>query len=166
MTVNFKTPEGLEILHRLVKQSDILVENFVSGKLATMGLGWEDCRKINPRLIYASITGAFFCIQIERTQTRLLGYGQTGPYREAAGYDVIIEGEAGLMHMSVIPFLQPHFIAIDIDMVSLQNRRSRPTALQSRSRRYGYCYRAVRPRSHHGSVIVTPADRQGRLDRL
>ena len=60
MTVNFKAPEGLEIIHRLVKQSDILVENFVSGKLATMGLGWEDCRKINPRLIYASITGASF----------------------------------------------------------------------------------------------------------
>jgi len=57
MTVNFKAPEGLEILHRLVKQSDILVENFVSGKLATLGLGWEDCRNINPRLIYASITG-------------------------------------------------------------------------------------------------------------
>jgi len=84
MTVNFKAPEGLEILHRLVKQSDVLVENFVSGKLATMGLGWEDCRNINPRLIYASITG----------------YGQTGPFKEAAGYDVVIEGEAGLMHIT------------------------------------------------------------------
>lgn len=84
MTVNFKTPEGLEILHRLVKQSDVLMENFVSGKLATMGLGWEDCRKINPQLIYASITG----------------YGQTGPFKEAAGYDVVIEGEAGLMHIT------------------------------------------------------------------
>jgi succinate--hydroxymethylglutarate CoA-transferase len=57
MTVNFKTPEGVEILHRLVKQSDVLVENFISGKLATMGLGWDDCQKLNPRLIYASITG-------------------------------------------------------------------------------------------------------------
>jgi succinate--hydroxymethylglutarate CoA-transferase len=57
MTVNFKTPEGVEILHRLVKRSDVLVENFISGKLATMGLGWDDCKKINPRLIYASITG-------------------------------------------------------------------------------------------------------------
>jgi succinate--hydroxymethylglutarate CoA-transferase len=57
ITVNFKSPEGLEILHRMIKQSDVLVENFVSGKLASMGLGWEDCKKINPRLIYASITG-------------------------------------------------------------------------------------------------------------
>ncbi|GLB38503.1 putative coA-transferase family III [Lyophyllum shimeji] len=87
MTVNFKTPEGLEILQRLVKRSDILVENFVSGKLATMGLGYEDCKKLNPRLIYASITG----------------YGQTGPYRNAAGYDVIVEAEAGLMHITGEP---------------------------------------------------------------
>ncbi|KAG5633714.1 hypothetical protein DXG03_006758, partial [Asterophora parasitica] len=82
MTVDFKSPEGLEILHKLVKRSDILVENFISGKLATMGLGYEDCKKLNSRLIYASITG----------------YGQTGPYRKAAGYDVIVEAEAGLMH--------------------------------------------------------------------
>jgi CoA-transferase family III len=57
ITVNFKTPEGLEIMHRLIRQSDVLVENFVSGKLSSFGLGWEDCQKINPRLIYASITG-------------------------------------------------------------------------------------------------------------
>lgn len=87
MTVNFKHPDGLAILHRLVEQSDVLVENFVSGKLAEMGLGYEDCKKINPRLIYASITG----------------YGQTGPYAKAAGYDVIIEGEAGLMHITGEP---------------------------------------------------------------
>ncbi|OBZ71750.1 Succinate--hydroxymethylglutarate CoA-transferase [Grifola frondosa] len=87
MTINFKKPEGLEILHKLVRQSDVLVENYVSGKLATIGLGWEDCIKINPRLIYASITG----------------YGQTGPYRQAVGYDVIIEGEAGLMHITGEP---------------------------------------------------------------
>ncbi|KAI0661976.1 CAIB/BAIF family enzyme [Cubamyces menziesii] len=87
ITVNFKEPEGLEILHRLVKESDVLVENFISGKLAEFGLGWEDCQKLNPRLIYASITG----------------YGQTGPFRKAAGYDVIVEAEAGLMHITGEP---------------------------------------------------------------
>ncbi|KAI9568383.1 Hpt, histidine phosphotransferase protein [Boletus coccyginus] len=84
ITVDFKQAEGLKILYKLVESSDVLVENFVSGKLASFGLGWEDCRKINPRLVYASITG----------------YGQTGPFREAAGYDVIIEAEAGLMHIT------------------------------------------------------------------
>ena len=57
ITVNLKKPEGLEIVHKLVKQADVLVENYIPGKLATMGLGWEDCHKLNPRLIYASITG-------------------------------------------------------------------------------------------------------------
>lgn len=57
ITVDFKRAEGLEVLHKLVRSSHVLVENFVSGKLATLGLGWEDCRKINPRLVYASITG-------------------------------------------------------------------------------------------------------------
>jgi succinate--hydroxymethylglutarate CoA-transferase len=57
LTVNFKKREGLEIMHRLIAGSDVLVENFIPGKLASMGLGWQDCHKINPRLIYASITG-------------------------------------------------------------------------------------------------------------
>ncbi|GJE88419.1 CoA transferase [Phanerochaete sordida] len=87
ITVNFKEPEGLAIIHKLISQADVLVENYISGKLATMGLGWEDCQKINPRLIYASVTG----------------YGQTGPYAKAAGYDVIIEAEAGLMHITGEP---------------------------------------------------------------
>jgi succinate--hydroxymethylglutarate CoA-transferase len=103
ITVNFKTPEGLKIIQELVKGSDILVENFVSGKLASMGLGWEECKKINEQLIYASITGMVHCWLFPLGQVTigspLVGYGQTGPYREAAGYDVIIEAEAGLMHM-------------------------------------------------------------------
>jgi succinate---hydroxymethylglutarate CoA-transferase len=62
ITVNFRTCEGRDIIERLVKKSDVLVENFVSGKLASMGLGWEACKKINPRLIYTSITGGSpFC---------------------------------------------------------------------------------------------------------
>lgn len=59
ITVNFKEPEGLAVVHKLVQQADVLVENFVSGKLASMGLGWEDCQKLNPRLVYASITGTY-----------------------------------------------------------------------------------------------------------
>ena len=58
-TVNFKHPYGLKIVKDLIKKSDVLVENFVPGKLAEVGLGWEDCKKINDRLIYASITGKF-----------------------------------------------------------------------------------------------------------
>lgn len=99
VTVDFKSPAGLEILHRLIKQSDIFVENFISGKLAAIGLGWDHCHRINPRLIYASITGNF---PVTTSPRRLAyfsieGYGQTGPYRDAAGYDVVIEGEGTLV---------------------------------------------------------------------
>ncbi|KAF8523689.1 CoA-transferase family III domain-containing protein [Hysterangium stoloniferum] len=98
ITVNFKEPEGLEIMHKLVKGADVLVENFVAGKLAKVGLGWEDCKKINPRLIYASVTG----------------YGQTGPYAEQAGYDVIIEAEAGLMHITGEPDRPPSKVGVAV----------------------------------------------------
>ncbi|KAK0221673.1 CAIB/BAIF family enzyme [Armillaria fumosa] len=96
ITINFKSDEGISILHKLVAQSDVLVENYISGKLAEVKLGWEDCREINPRLVYASITG----------------YGQTGPYRKAAGYDVIIEGEAGLMHITGEPNRPPSKVGV------------------------------------------------------
>jgi crotonobetainyl-CoA:carnitine CoA-transferase CaiB-like acyl-CoA transferase len=59
ITVNFKKPKGLEILHQLVAKADVLVENFLPGKLDSMGLGYPDCSAINDRLIYASITGMF-----------------------------------------------------------------------------------------------------------
>lgn len=58
-TINFKHPEGLKVLHDLVRKADVLVENFVPGKLAGLGLGWEDCQKLNDKLIYASISGTY-----------------------------------------------------------------------------------------------------------
>ncbi|CAG8750496.1 21389_t:CDS:2, partial [Racocetra persica] len=84
ITVNLKSPASINIIKDLVKQSDILVENYIPGKLDKMGLGFDELSKINPQLIYASVTG----------------YGQTGPYSKHAGYDVVIEAEAGLMYIT------------------------------------------------------------------
>ncbi|KAF9123098.1 hypothetical protein BGX30_001622 [Mortierella sp. GBA39] len=84
ITVNIRTPQGRDLIHDLVKKCDVLVENYVPGKLDEMGLGYEQLRALNPRLIYTSITG----------------YGQTGPYRMRPGYDVMIEAEAGLMYIT------------------------------------------------------------------
>ena len=75
MTLDFKDPKGLEIVQKLVQGSDVLVENFVPGKLDSLGLGYEQLKILNPKLIYASITG----------------YGGTGPDAQRPGYDVIIE---------------------------------------------------------------------------
>ncbi|KAJ3094379.1 hypothetical protein HDU96_001711 [Phlyctochytrium bullatum] len=84
MCINFKKPQGLDLIRNLAQKSDVLVENYVPGKLAQYGLDYESLKKINPRLIYASISG----------------YGPTGPSSKRAGYDVIIEAEAGLMHIT------------------------------------------------------------------
>ncbi|KIV95166.1 hypothetical protein PV10_02847 [Exophiala mesophila] len=84
LALSFQHREGVKILQELAKTSDVLVENYIPGSLKKYGLDYESLRKINPRLIYASITG----------------YGQTGPYSSRAGYDVMVEAEMGLMHIT------------------------------------------------------------------
>lgn len=74
----------MEILHKLAKECDVLVENYIPGSLKKYQMGYETLSKINPKLIYASITG----------------FGQTGPYSDRAGYDVMVEAEMGLMHIT------------------------------------------------------------------
>ncbi|KAF9873777.1 CoA-transferase family III [Colletotrichum karsti] len=82
--LNFQHPDGIDILHKLVSKCDILVENYLPGTLKKYNLDYDTLRAINPGLIYASITG----------------YGQTGPYSDRAGYDVMVEAEFGLMHIT------------------------------------------------------------------
>ncbi|PVU87299.1 hypothetical protein BB559_006122, partial [Furculomyces boomerangus] len=84
VTINIKEKKGQEIIKELAKSCDVFIENYVPGKLAEMGLGYEDLKKVNDKLIYASVTG----------------YGTTGPYSNKPGYDVMIEAEAGLMHIT------------------------------------------------------------------
>jgi len=81
ITVDLKKKEGQEIIRQLAGRSDILLENFLPGDLAKMNLGYEDIKAINPKIIYASVTG----------------YGQTGPYRDQPGFDFILQAQGGLM---------------------------------------------------------------------
>ena len=81
ITVNLKSPAGLEIVQRLIDTTDVLVENFRTGVLDKMGLGVQALRDRNPRLIYCSVSG----------------YGRTGPYAKRPGYDVVIQAEGGMM---------------------------------------------------------------------
>ncbi|GKU05525.1 formyl-coenzyme a transferase [Fusarium langsethiae] len=82
--LSFKYAKGVEILHKLAAETDVVVENYLPGTLAKYGLDYKTLSAINPRLIYASITG----------------YGQTGPYSNRAGFDVMVEAEMGLMHIT------------------------------------------------------------------
>ncbi|KAJ3128207.1 hypothetical protein HK098_004953 [Nowakowskiella sp. JEL0407] len=103
ITVNLKSPEGLEIVRRLATISDVLVENYIPGKLDELGLGYTELSKRNPKLVYASITG----------------YGPDGPFAHRAGYDVIIEAEAGMMHITGEPNGTPVKVGVAItDMVT------------------------------------------------
>ncbi|WP_163848363.1 CaiB/BaiF CoA transferase family protein [Pseudooceanicola aestuarii] len=87
VTCDFRTPEGQEMVRDLVRDADILVENFKLGGLKKYGLDYDSLKEVNPRLIYCSITG----------------FGQTGPYAHRAGYDYIIQGMSGLMSITGEP---------------------------------------------------------------
>ena len=81
VTVDVKQPEGREIVRRLASTADVVLENFAPGAAARMGVGAEELRSENPRLIYCSLSG----------------YGQDGPFRDVKAYDALIQGEAGLI---------------------------------------------------------------------
>jgi formyl-CoA transferase len=98
ITANLKAPEGLEIVRRLARVSDVLVENFRGGTLERMGLGYEDLRALNPRLVYCSISG----------------YGRTGPYADRPGYDFIIQAEGGMMGITGPAEGRPYRVGIPI----------------------------------------------------
>ncbi len=98
VVADFATPEGQELVRRLVADADVLIENFKVGGLAKYGLDWPSLQKINPRLIYCSITG----------------FGQTGPYAQRAGYDFIIQGMAGLMSVTGPQDGQPQKVGVAV----------------------------------------------------
>jgi crotonobetainyl-CoA:carnitine CoA-transferase CaiB-like acyl-CoA transferase len=98
ITVDFRTEEGQETVRRLVADADILIENFKCGGLAKYGLDYASLSKVNPRLIYCSITG----------------FGQTGPYAHRAGYDFIVQGMSGIMNVTGEPDGQPQKVGVAI----------------------------------------------------
>jgi crotonobetainyl-CoA:carnitine CoA-transferase CaiB-like acyl-CoA transferase len=98
LTLNLKAPEGLEILQRLVAQSDVIVENYRPDVKDRLGIDYASLRKINPRLVYASISG----------------FGQDGPYRDRPGFDQIAQGMGGLMSITGEPGRGPMRVGIPV----------------------------------------------------
>jgi crotonobetainyl-CoA:carnitine CoA-transferase CaiB-like acyl-CoA transferase len=87
VTLNIAAPEGQAIARELAKKADVLIENYKFGDLARYGLGYDDLKALNPRIVYCSVTG----------------FGQTGPYRERPGYDFMIQGMGGMMSVTGEP---------------------------------------------------------------
>jgi crotonobetainyl-CoA:carnitine CoA-transferase CaiB-like acyl-CoA transferase len=98
MTLNLKSPDGVAILKRLAERADVLVENFRPDVKQRLGIGYETMAAVNPRLIYASISG----------------YGEDGPYRVRPGFDQIAQGMGGLMSITGLPGQGPVRVGIPI----------------------------------------------------
>lgn len=87
VAVNLKSEEGLAIARELIKRADVLIENFSSGVLDRLGIGVEECRASNPRLIYCSISA----------------YGRQGAFSDRLGFDAIVQAESGFMSLNGYP---------------------------------------------------------------
>jgi crotonobetainyl-CoA:carnitine CoA-transferase CaiB-like acyl-CoA transferase len=96
--LDLKTADGANALKRLIETADVLIENFRPGSLTELGFDYESVSAMNPRLIYCSISG----------------YGQTGPHAHLAGYDAVIQGEAGIMDMTGSPDGDPTRVGVAI----------------------------------------------------
>jgi crotonobetainyl-CoA:carnitine CoA-transferase CaiB-like acyl-CoA transferase len=98
ITLNLKEKEGVAVLRRMVAKADVVVENFRPEVKARLGIDYAALRKINPRIIYASISG----------------FGQDGPYRERPGFDQIAQGMGGLMSITGLPGQGPVRVGIPV----------------------------------------------------
>jgi crotonobetainyl-CoA:carnitine CoA-transferase CaiB-like acyl-CoA transferase len=98
VAVDLKSPEGRELIEALVRRADVLVENFRPGTLERLGLGPDRARSLNERLVYCSISG----------------YGADGPRGGLPGYDLVIQGESGLMDVTGFPETGPTKVGVAI----------------------------------------------------
>ncbi|WP_204114894.1 CaiB/BaiF CoA transferase family protein [Shimia biformata] len=98
VTADFRTEEGRAKVIDLIRDADILIENFKVGGLAKYGLDYDSLKEVNPRLIYCSITG----------------FGQDGPYAERAGYDYLVQGMSGLMSITGPKDGQPQKVGVAV----------------------------------------------------
>ena len=98
VAVDLKSPDGVALLEDLIKDADVLVENFRPGTLERLGFGPERARSLNERLIYCSISG----------------YGGTGPRSHLPGYDMVIQGESALMDVTGFPETGPTKVGVAI----------------------------------------------------
>ena len=96
--LNIKDEQGVGIAHRMAKDADVLIQNFRPGTLERIGLGYQDMQKLNPALIYCNISG----------------FGNTGPYKDRGGFDLVAQGMSGLMSITGLPDSLPVKVGVPI----------------------------------------------------
>ncbi len=102
IAVDMKAPAGKDIVLKLAERSDIVIENFRPGVVKKLGIAYEDLRKVNPGIIYASMSG----------------FGQTGPYGRKGGFDIIAQGMSGIMMMTGHPGGRPAKVGIAMNDIA------------------------------------------------
>jgi crotonobetainyl-CoA:carnitine CoA-transferase CaiB-like acyl-CoA transferase len=103
LALDLKAEAGRDLLRRLVREADVLVENFRAGTLEGLGLGWEALAAENPRLVFVSLTA----------------YGSSGPYRDLPGYDIVLQAMGGLMSVTGEPDGRPMRVGVAmVDVLS------------------------------------------------
>lgn len=98
MTLNLKSAEGIEVIKELIKESDVIMENFSPGTMKKLGLSYEEVKAINPNIIYAICSG----------------FGVTGPYAKKPAYDAIIQGYGGIMSITGSEQTAPNRVGVSI----------------------------------------------------
>jgi crotonobetainyl-CoA:carnitine CoA-transferase CaiB-like acyl-CoA transferase len=96
VVADFKVPRELELVHRLAAKADVVIENFIPGSLGKFGLDYASLARLNPRVVYCSISG----------------FGQSGPYASRPGYDAMIQGMGGIMDLTGEPDGPPQKIGV------------------------------------------------------
>ena len=102
VALNLKDPDGLKIAQMLASKADIVLENFRPGVVQRMGLGYASVKELNPGVIYASMSG----------------FGQTGPYGNKGGFDIIAQGMSGIMMMTGEPGGRPAKVGIAMNDIA------------------------------------------------
>src|SRR5271170_521950 len=98
LTLDLKSPDGIEIFRKLVRDADVVVENYRPDVKERLGIDYQALKVLNPRLVYASISG----------------FGQSGPYRDRPGFDQIAQGMGGLMSITGLPGQGPVRVGIPV----------------------------------------------------
>lgn len=96
LVLDFKQENGVAIMKKMVKDADVIIENYRTGSMDKIGLGYEELKKINPKLIYCSISG----------------FGRTGPYAKRGGFDLVAQGMSGLMSFTGTPGSPPTKVGV------------------------------------------------------
>jgi crotonobetainyl-CoA:carnitine CoA-transferase CaiB-like acyl-CoA transferase len=151
VTLDYKTSRGREIFLRLVREMDVLVENYRATVMERAGLAYEVLRDVNPRLIYAQLSG----------------FGSDGPYREKGGVDLIAQGMGGIMHVTGEPDGPPTSVGLPIcdlgtgmwgahGVLAALYQRTRPDAARRSSAR---CWRQQLPTARGRAPAGSPISR-------